>query len=171
VGEGWLNDFLSTNPWGPIYSEKKRLEWTCGLKGKLHIMKGFIWLPMRHTRHHQTDRLLLHIHETSTMMPHAPSTIAPPPVLRQNWETVAQLASRWSKPLDIDVCSHTVFIHSSGLGRKPTNVVPLGFEAQTKKPSWWFCGPNHQTIAIGFEAQTGKPDWVVLRPIHKSCSH
>jgi hypothetical protein len=39
---------------------------------------------------------------------------------------------------------------------KPTNWSPLGFEAQTKKPSRWFWGPNHQTRATGFELQIGK---------------
>jgi hypothetical protein len=38
-----------------------------------------------------------------------------------------------------------------------TNRSPLGFEAKTKKPFWWFWGLNHQTKAAGFEAQTGKP--------------
>jgi hypothetical protein len=32
---------------------------------------------------------LLHFHVTSTMMPHAPPVVAPSPVLRQNWETLA----------------------------------------------------------------------------------
>jgi hypothetical protein len=39
---------------------------------------------------------------------------------------------------------------------QPTNWSPLGFEAQTKKPSWWFWGINHQTKAADFEAQIGK---------------
>jgi hypothetical protein len=91
------------------------------------------------------------------MMPHAPSAIAPPPVLRQNWETLAQLASWWSKPPDVDMCSHTVFIRSSVLRHKLTNHLTRGFEAQTKKPPWWFCGPNHQTVAADFGAQTGIP--------------
>jgi hypothetical protein len=46
---------------------------------------------------------------------------------------------------------------SVGFMAQPTNRNPLGFETQTKKPSWWFWGPNHQTRAAGFEAQTGKP--------------
>jgi hypothetical protein len=92
------------------------------------------------------------------MMPPPPSTITPLPVLRQNWKTLARLASRWSKPLDVDVCSHTVFIRWSVLRRKPINLLPLGFEAQTKKPSWWFCGPNHQIVATGFEAKPGNPN-------------
>jgi hypothetical protein len=41
---------------------------------------------------------------------------------------------------------------------QPTNRSPLGFKTQTKKPSWWFWGPNHKTGATGFEAQTGKPE-------------
>jgi hypothetical protein len=46
---------------------------------------------------------------------------------------------------------------------QPTNRNLLGFEAQTKKPSWWFWSPNHQTVAADFEAQTRKPVLVVLR--------
>jgi hypothetical protein len=88
VEEGWLNACLSTNHWGPIYSENKRLEHPYGLKRKLHLMKGsLVWLPLRHTRRHRTDRLLLHFYVTSTMMPRAPPAITPPLVLRQNWET------------------------------------------------------------------------------------
>jgi hypothetical protein len=39
-----------------------------------------------------------------------------------------------------------------------TNRSPLGFEVQTKKPSWWFWDPNHQIVATGFEAQTEKSE-------------
>jgi hypothetical protein len=74
-------------------------------------------------------------------------------------------------PPDVDVCPHTVFIRSSVLRRKPINLLPLGFEAQTKKSSWWFYEWNHQTTATSLEAQTGKPKWVVLRPNHKNRSH
>jgi hypothetical protein len=38
------------------------------------------------------------------------------------------------------------------------NRSPLDFEVQTKNPSWWFWGTNHQTIAVGFEAQAGKSE-------------
>jgi hypothetical protein len=41
---------------------------------------------------------------------------------------------------------------------QPTNHSPLGFEAQTKKSSWRFCGPNHQIVVAGFEAQIEKPE-------------
>jgi hypothetical protein len=37
--------------------------------------------------------------------------------------------------LDVDACPHTVFIRSSVLRHKPTNLLPLGFETQTKKKS------------------------------------
>jgi hypothetical protein len=33
---------------------------------------------------------------------------------------------------------------------------PLGFEAQTKKLSWWFWNPNHQTVDLVFQPQTKK---------------
>jgi hypothetical protein len=57
-----------------------------------------------------------------------------------------------------------------GFMAQPTNHSQLDFKAQTKKPSWWFCGPNHQTAAAGFEAQTGKSKQVVLRSNHKNRS-
>jgi hypothetical protein len=40
---------------------------------------------------------------------------------------------------------------------QPTNRSSLSFEAQIKKSSRWFGGPNYQTEAAGFEAQTRKP--------------
>jgi hypothetical protein len=87
-------------------------------------------------------------------MRHAPPTVAPSSVLRPNWETLAWLAPRWSNPLDVNVCPHTIFIHTSVLRRKPTNLLPHGFEDQTKKLSWRFYGPNHQTAVAGFEFYT-----------------
>jgi hypothetical protein len=45
-----------------------------------------------------------------------------------------------------------------GFVTQPTNHSSLDFEAQTKKQSQWFWGPNHQTVAVGFEAQTRKPE-------------
>jgi hypothetical protein len=121
-------------------------------------MRGsLVRLPLHRTWRHRTGRLLLHFHVTSTVMPHAPPVVAPLLFLRQNWETLTRLASWWSKPLDVDTCPHTVFIRSSVFKRKPTNLLPLGFEAQTKKPSQWFWGPNHQTINLDFQAQTKKP--------------
>jgi hypothetical protein len=72
--------------------------------------------------------------------------IAHPPVLRLDWKTLAQLASWRSKPPDVDACPHIVFIRSSILSQKPINLLPLSFEAQTKKSLQWFCGPNHHTV-------------------------
>jgi hypothetical protein len=137
--------------------ENKRLECSCGLKWKLLLLKGsLVRLQLSRTQRHRTNRLSLLFHTTSAMMPHAPSAIAPLPVLRQNWKTLVLLASRWSKPPDVDACPHTVFIRLSVLRSKPTNLLSLGLEAKTKKPLWWFWGPNHQTIDFGFEAQTKK---------------
>jgi hypothetical protein len=168
--DGWM--LASPPTLGILFIGKLKTGMPCGIKGKLHLMKGsLIQLSLCHTRRHRTDYLLLHIHETSVTMAHAPPAISPSPVLRQNWETLAWLASQQSKPLDVDGCPHTVFIRTSVLRHKPTNLLPLGFEAQTKKLSQWFCGSNHQTAAVGFEAQTGKPERVVLRLNHKNCSH
>jgi hypothetical protein len=115
-------------------------------------MKGsLVWLPLHH--------LWLHFHATSMMMPRPPPIVAPSLVLRQNWETLAWLASWWSKPLDVYACPHTVLIRSSVLRHKPTNLLPLGFEAQTKSLSRWFWGTNHQTIDLSFEAWNKKLPW------------
>jgi hypothetical protein len=129
---------------------------------------SLIWLSLRCTRHHRIGHLSLHFHTTSKMMPHAPPIVAPLLVLRQNWETLALPASRRSKPLDFNACPHTIFIRSSVLRRKPTSSSHLvlkvksrnchdDFEAQIKKMSWWFWGPNHQTIVTGFEAKPRNP--------------
>jgi hypothetical protein len=135
----------------------KRQEWPYGLEGKLQLMKGsLVWLSLSRTQRHQIIHLLIHFHVTSMMIPRGPPVITPSLVLSQNWETLSWLALWWSKPPDIDVCPHTVFIRSLVLRHKPTNLIPLGFEAQTKKPSWWFWATNHQTIDLGFEAQTKK---------------
>jgi hypothetical protein len=45
-----------------------------------------------------------------------------------------------------------------GFVAQPINHSPLGFEAQTKKPSRWFRDLNHQIITVGFEVQTEKPE-------------
>jgi hypothetical protein len=74
---------LPQQPYGFIYSKNKRLECPCGLKGKLHLLKGSsVWLPLCCTRRHWTDHLLLHFHATSMMIPRAPPTVSPLPVLR-----------------------------------------------------------------------------------------
>jgi hypothetical protein len=41
---------------------------------------------------------------TSAMMSRAPPVVAPPPVFRADWETLARLASMPSKLLDLDGC-------------------------------------------------------------------
>jgi hypothetical protein len=78
-------------------------------------------------------------------------------------ENPSRLASRQSKPPDVDACPHTIFIHSSVLRRKSANLFPLGFEAQTKKLSQWFWGATHQTVDLGFNAQTKKVSPPILR--------
>jgi hypothetical protein len=113
-----------------------------------------------HSPSHRLIHLQLDPDAPSVMVPHAPPTVAPPPVLRPEWETLVWLASRRSKPLDLD----TRHPPSVGFVAQPTNQSPLGFEAQTKKLSRWFWGPNHQTVATGFESHTGKPEPLVLRP-------
>jgi hypothetical protein len=154
-----------------------------GLKGKLQLLEGsLVRLPLRRTQRHWTDHLLFHFHATSMIIPRAPPVVAHSPVLRQNWKPLARLASRRSMPPNVNMCAHTVFIHSSVLRHKPINLLPLGFEAQTKKPPWWFWVTNHQIIDLSFEAQTkkllqwfwgqttDKPPSPVLRLNRKTCA-
>jgi hypothetical protein len=54
---------------------------------------------------------------------------------RPDWETLARLASKRSKPSDLDTCP-TLSHPPVGFVAQPTNRSYLGFEAQTKKPSW-----------------------------------
>jgi hypothetical protein len=68
---------------------------TYGLKMKLQLKTDIlVRLPLRRTRRHRTDHLLLHFHAISMMMPRAPPAVAPSPVLSQNRETLARLALR-----------------------------------------------------------------------------
>jgi hypothetical protein len=108
------------------------------------------------------------------MVPRAWPTVAPPPVLRPDWETLARLASMRRKHLDLDTCS------------TPTSL--RWFCGATDKPKpTWFWGPNQETITVilrpkssnrscqfwdpnwetlhhlGFEAQPRNPS-PVLRP-------
>jgi hypothetical protein len=148
---GWKRDASHNSPMVLFIAKTKRLECPYGVKGILQLIRGsLIWLSLCLTQRHRTNHLLLHFHATSVVMPRVPSAIAPSLVLRQNWETLTRLASRRSKPPNIDACAHIVFIRSSVLRCKPTNLLPLGFEAWTKKPSRWFWGPNHQTVDLGF---------------------
>jgi hypothetical protein len=90
------------------------------------------------------------------MVTRAPPAVAPPPVLRPDWKTLIRLASTRSKLLDLDACP-TLSSSSVSFMVQPINRSPLGFDAHTKKPSWWFWGPNHPTVAAGFEDQIRKP--------------
>jgi hypothetical protein len=51
-----------------------------------------------------------------------PPAVTPSSVLRQNWETLNLLVSRWSKPPDVDVHPHTV-LTSLGLMHKPKKLL------------------------------------------------
>jgi hypothetical protein len=111
---GWERDISHNITMVLFIVKTKRLECPCGLKEKLHLMKGsLVRHLLRCTWRHRTDHLSLHFHSTSVMMPHAPPAVAHLLVLRQNWETLAWLASRQSKPSDVNACPHIVFINSS----------------------------------------------------------
>jgi hypothetical protein len=85
-------------------------------------------------------------------MPCVSPAVAPPPVLMPHWETLVILTSTLSNPLDLD--AYLMSLHPPvGFIAQLTNRSLLGFESQTKEPSWWFWGSNHQTVAVSFEAQ------------------
>jgi hypothetical protein len=69
------------------------------------------------------------------MVSHAPPAVAPPPIFRPDWKTLARLASRRSKPLDLDTCP------------APTSL--CRFCGATDKPRpGWFWGTNQETVAV-----------------------
>jgi hypothetical protein len=53
---------------------------------------------------HRPVRLQLASDATSVMVPRAPPVVAPLPVFRLDWETLAKLASTPRKRLDLDAC-------------------------------------------------------------------
>jgi hypothetical protein len=53
---------------------------------------------------------------------------------------------------------------------QPINRSPLDFEPQSKKPSRWFLGLNHQIGAADFEVQTENPTTLVLRLNQETCT-
>jgi hypothetical protein len=111
---------------------------------------------------HQPVRLQLQLDATFTMLSHAPPIIAPPSVLRLDWEILPRFASHQSKLLDLDLCP-TLNHPPIGFMAQPINHSLLNFKIQTKKSSQWFWGPNHQTRAVDFEVKIGKPSTFVLR--------
>jgi hypothetical protein len=60
----------------------------------LYKGNGKVGVEKSYAAHHND----LHDDATCTL------SAEPPPVLRLDWETLARRASRWSKPLDLDVC-------------------------------------------------------------------
>jgi hypothetical protein len=96
---------------------------------------------------HRFVRLQLQLHTTFTMMPRASST----PHLQQSW-------CQTGKPYSNLIPCKASHLHSLvGFMPQQINCSPLSCETQIKKPSWWFCGPNHKTAIASFKAQTEKP--------------
>jgi hypothetical protein len=89
------------------------------------------------------------------MMSRAPHVVAPPPVLRLDWETLAWLASRRSKPPDLDACP------------APTSLRWFCGAIDKPKPPW--LRPKLRNRRGEFEAQITKPELPVLRPKPGNC--
>jgi hypothetical protein len=102
------------------------------------------------------------------MMPRVPPVIAPPPVLRQTGKLYPDLLLVFV-PLDLDTCPAPSC--SRRFCSATDKMSPLDFDIQTKKPSRWFWGSNHQTRAASFEAQTEKPSSLILRPNQETHAH
>jgi hypothetical protein len=84
---------------------------------------------------HRPVQLQLDPDVTSVMVPHASPTVVPLPVLRPDWKTLARLASSWSRPLDLNVCPASSFLHR--------------FCGTTDKSKpVWFWGSNQETTAV-----------------------
>jgi hypothetical protein len=94
---------------------------------------SLVRLSLRRTRHYRTDRLLLHFYTPNAMMPRQQSTVALLTILRQSWKPLPWLMSRWSKTLDINVYPHIVFICSSVLRHKQTNLLLLILRPKPRK--------------------------------------
>jgi hypothetical protein len=106
------------------------------------------------------------------MVPRAPPVIAPPPVFRLDWETLAKVASTQIKPLDLDACpagfwgpnQETVAVILRPKSRKkllvlrpkPRNPPPPWFWGSTKKPTADFEEKPGETIDTSFEAKLEK---------------
>jgi hypothetical protein len=72
---------------------------------------------------------------TSAMVPRAPPIVTSPPVLKSDWETLARLAYRWSKPSNLNTC--------------PTPSSLYQFCGATDKlKSAWFWGIKQETVAL-----------------------
>jgi hypothetical protein len=80
----------------------------------------------------------------------APLIVVPPPVLRQDWESISRLAFNRIKPLDLDACLIPTFIRRF-------------CGATDKLKSAWLWGTTQETVFVGFETQTGKASTLVLR--------
>jgi hypothetical protein len=121
---------------------------------------------VRRSMSYRLIRLQLDTHATSTMVPHAPHVIVPPPVLRPDWETLARLAFKWSKLSDLDAYPTPSSLHQfCGTTDKSKHTwfcdpnqenitVILRLKSPNQNCRFW--GPNRETRATGFEAKPEK---------------
>jgi hypothetical protein len=122
----------SPNPLGPIYRPNQRTKmplWHSTTKMAKLGYKGPIQ-PVTSTRPSLTSSSC-DLRDDATYTTCRCSSAS----FETNWETLARLASRWSKLLDFFVC--------------PAPFSSCRFCGATDKPSpAWFWGPNHETVAI-----------------------
>jgi hypothetical protein len=100
------------------------------------------------------------------MMSCAPPVVAPPLVVRSDCENLARLASRWSKPSDLDTCPTSSFLHQfcgATDKLKPAwfwgpnkEIVTVILRLKSSNHSCQFWGPNRETVTLGFDAKSRK---------------
>jgi hypothetical protein len=69
------------------------------------------------------------------MVPRTQPVVAPTSVLRPDWETLARLASRWSKSPYLDTCP------------APSSIRRFCSATDKPKSAWFWC-PNQETVAV-----------------------
>jgi hypothetical protein len=80
---------------------------------------------VRRSPSHRPVRPQLASDATFVMVPRAPPVVAPLPVFRLDWETLARLDSTRSKPLNLDVCP------------TPTSLLQFCGATDKLKPAWF----------------------------------
>jgi hypothetical protein len=121
--------------YGPIYRPKQKTKWLKCPWGLIEWKWQSKGSRVRRSPSHRPVHLLLDSDATSAMVPRAPPAVTPPPVLRPDWETLVQLASMWSRSLDLDTCPALTSLHR--------------FCGSTDKPKpAWFWGPNQETVTV-----------------------
>jgi hypothetical protein len=98
------------------------------------------------------------------MVPRVPPAVAPTSVLRPDWETLTRLASRWSKPPDLNAspapsslcqfCGATDKLKPAWFWSPNQEIVAVILRPKSPNQSYRFWGPNRETRRHQFWGQT-----------------